>query len=94
MSRLHFISTIVFIVALSTYGYIQWQKTNEISIAAPTDLNKPDYIARSLSSNKYDSNGKLSHTIYADEMEHFSTQNKTIFTAPKFAFNISCKVII
>lgn len=86
MNRLHFISTIVFIIALSTYGYIQWQKSNEESIVPQTDVNNPDYIATSLSSNKYDSNGKLSHTIYADEMEHYATQNKTIFTSPKFAF--------
>ncbi len=85
MSRLHAFSSIIFVIALLIYGYIQWQKSNEQSAAPVKDTNTPDFTAKSLSSNQYDSNGKLSHTIYADEMTHFNDKKETFFVNPKFS---------
>lgn len=84
MSRLHALSSIVFAITLIIYGYIQWQKSNEQSAVPLIKTDTPDFIAKSLSSNQYDSNGKLSHTIYADEMTHFADKSETTFVNPKF----------
>jgi lipopolysaccharide export system protein LptC len=44
----------------------------------------PDFIAESLNSNIYTDTGKLSHTIEADRMEHYSLQELTKFTLPNY----------
>ncbi|WP_371376694.1 LPS export ABC transporter periplasmic protein LptC [Thalassotalea aquiviva] len=84
MSRLHTISTIIFAIAIMIYGYIQWQKSMMDETEPVADKNIPDFIAQSLSSNQYDIDGKLSHTIYADEMTHFADEQQTLFKKPRF----------
>lgn len=84
MTRLHALSSIVFAITLIVYGYIQWQKSSVQEVAPKVYVNTPDYTASSLSSNLYDSNGLLSHTIYADKMEHYNSTSETIFSQPRF----------
>ncbi|KGJ98964.1 LPS export ABC transporter periplasmic protein LptC [Thalassotalea sp. ND16A] len=84
MSRLHIVSTIVFLMALSVYGYIQWQKSNETAVSVIDSEDLPDFIAKSLNTNKYDSEGNLTHTIYAEQMAHYSANNETFFQQPQY----------
>ena len=84
MSRLHTLSTIVFALALVIYGYLQWQKSNAPIAVQVIDLDTPDFIAKRLSSSQFDSEGKLTHTIFAESMSHFSKKNQTLFQKPKY----------
>lgn len=84
MNRLHSISTIIFIIALSIYGYMQWQKSNETIVQIVKPKDEPDFIATKLSSSQYDAEGNLTHTIYAEKMSHFLDNTETLFQAPKY----------
>ncbi|MEW6997639.1 LPS export ABC transporter periplasmic protein LptC [Colwelliaceae bacterium BS250] len=84
MSRLHIFSSIIFAIALFIYGYLQWQKSNIEVIEKSVVTNAPDFIVKKLSSSQYNSEGKLSHIIYAQEMSHFSESSKTHFIKPKY----------
>ncbi|TRX52780.1 LPS export ABC transporter periplasmic protein LptC [Thalassomonas sp. M1454] len=84
MSRLHTLSTIVFAIALAIYGYLQWQQSNQAVVAKVEDENTPDFVATKLSSNQFNSDGELTHTIFAQSMSHFSNKNQTIFQKPKY----------
>ncbi len=84
MNRLHTLSSIVFAIALAVYGYMQWQKSNEPKITPTQNPNTPEYIASKLTSSQFDSDGNLSHTIFAEQMIHFADKNETHFKTPKY----------
>ena len=83
MSRTHAISTLIFVIALAIYGYMQWQKSS-IAPVIVVAIDEPDFIATYLTSKKYNSDGQLAHTIFAKEMRHFEGSGDTELIGPKF----------
>ncbi|WP_394172738.1 LPS export ABC transporter periplasmic protein LptC [Thalassotalea litorea] len=84
MTRLHAISTVIFVVALGVYGYMQWQNANMLDALMASDEEKPEFIANDLQTSKFDQDGNLSHTIYAEQMSHYSGAAETIFKHPSY----------
>ncbi|TLU66684.1 LPS export ABC transporter periplasmic protein LptC [Thalassotalea litorea] len=84
MTRLHAISTLIFVIALGVYGYMQWQNANMLDALLATDEEKPEFIAKDLQTSKFDSDGKLSHTIYAEQMSHYASSEETLFKHPSY----------
>lgn len=84
MSRLHSISIFVFAIAIATYGYLQWQKSQMPAIDTIVPEETPTFIANKLSTSKYDGNGNLAHTIYAEKMTHYALANETLIEGPQY----------
>ena len=84
MSKLTSFSLIVFILSVSIYGVFQWHREKAPSTNNQVEELLPDYVAESLSTNIYLADGKLSHIINAEKMEHFNESNTTFFTEPNY----------
>ena len=84
MSRLHGISTIVFVIALAIYGYMQWQQSQKIVTLPVNEKLSPAFVAKKLSTSQYNDQGQLVHTIYAENMTYFSKDNQTLFEQPQY----------
>lgn len=66
------------------YSIIQWRSAQ---IKDPTVIDQqlePDFIAEFLSSSIYNSQGKLSHVINAQRMEHYAELEFTHFEYPQY----------
>ena len=66
------------------YSTIQWRSGQ---IKSPTDINQqlePDFIAETLASSIYNNQGKLSHVINAQRMEHYTDLEFTHFEYPQY----------
>ncbi|TKB47892.1 LPS export ABC transporter periplasmic protein LptC [Thalassotalea mangrovi] len=84
MTRLHTISTVIFAVALAIYGYIQWQNANTLDALMATDEELPEFIASDLRTSRFDADGNLTHTIYAQQMQHYADSEETLFQYPSY----------
>lgn len=72
MSRSHIFSLLFFIFAIICYSIIEWHNSNTSVQENVEQLVSPDFIAESLSSEAFDSEGKLSYMIDARRMEHYN----------------------
>lgn len=72
MSRSHIFSLLFFIFAIICYSIIEWHNSNTSVQENVEQLVSPDFIAESLSSEAFDSEGKLSYMIDASRMEHYN----------------------
>lgn len=84
MSRLHGISAFIFAIALAAYGYLQWQKAQLQPPSVVEVEETPAFTASKLSTSKYDNEGNLAHTIYAEKMTHYATLNETFIEGPQY----------
>lgn len=84
MNRLYLFASIL--VALATFIYVQvlWQSNEENKPQAINNEITPDFIAEQLDSSIYDQQGKLSHNITAERMEHYNKLAVTHFEQPKY----------
>ena len=63
---------------------MKWQ---EKKITKQENINTeilPDFVAEQLQTNIYNAQGKLSHTIQADRMEHYTELGVTHFERPEY----------
>ncbi|GHF78664.1 LPS export ABC transporter periplasmic protein LptC [Thalassotalea marina] len=72
MTRSHVFSLLFFMFAITCYGIIEWRNSNSNVEENIDQLVSPDFIAESLSSETFDSEGKLSYMINAGRMEHYN----------------------
>lgn len=84
MKRLYFIASFVFLFAMLCYGLINWQRQENITEKSISTEIMPDFVAEQLQTNIYNSEGRLSHTIHADRMEHYTELAVTHFEQPKY----------
>ncbi|QOL26900.1 LPS export ABC transporter periplasmic protein LptC [Thalassotalea sp. LPB0316] len=84
MTKLTGFALIIFIIAVSVYGVFQWRQDIVPSNEDENVELLPDYVAESLSTNIYSADGKLSHIINAEKMEHYNATNTTHFTEPNY----------
>ncbi len=84
MNRLYRLSAFVLFLCFITYSVIQWRSKE---ITDPTVIDQqlePDFIAESLESSVYNAQGKLSHVIKAQRMEHYAELEFTHFEYPQY----------
>lgn len=84
MNKLYSLSAFVLFLCFITYSVIQWRSAQ---IKDPTVIDQqlePDFIAESLESSIYNAQGKLSHVINAQRMEHYAELEFTHFEYPKY----------
>ena len=84
MSWLSRWTLVIFILSAFLYGITEWRNAHKKpSDAIDTELT-PDFIAESLKSAIYNQDGKLSHEIEADRMEHYTELEFTHFELPNY----------
>ncbi|WP_100656668.1 LPS export ABC transporter periplasmic protein LptC [Alteromonas flava] len=84
MNRLGYSISALFILALATY-IPTWLKEDSVStVGNEEDAYKPTYQAKNLRSAIYDESGKLSHRIFAQQMEHFEQLGFVYFKQPQY----------
>jgi len=84
MNRLYTLAALVLLLGYITYSIIESRSSNFGATDTVENQLEPDFIAESLASSIYADDGKLSHTINAQRMEHYSTLEFTHFEYPKY----------
>ncbi|MDN3653516.1 LPS export ABC transporter periplasmic protein LptC [Thalassotalea ponticola] len=84
MTRSHYISIILFVIAIAIYGYLQYQQSLKLDRQPLIEINEPAFVAKALTAKKFDKDGQLIHTIYAEQMTHFDQTAETQFVAPAY----------
>lgn len=84
MSRLYLFSGVFFLLSLITYKVVEWKVAKHMTNESVMQEETPEFIAESLVSKTYNEAGKLSYSIYADRMEHYTNLGMTYFESPKY----------
>jgi lipopolysaccharide export system protein LptC len=84
MNRTYLLASLLFIVALSSYLYLDWREQSSTQVNDTEAELIPDFVAESLTSRIYSQQGKLSHSVKAKRMEHFSLLDFTHFEFPYY----------
>ena len=84
MTRTNFLTFLVLLLGVMTYGIIEWRQSQIIPNENIESELTPDFIAEALKSNIYTESGQLSHVIIADRMEHYSKLKVTHFELPNY----------
>ncbi len=84
MNRLNSLALFILLLSATIYGVMVWRGELVQSDDVIGTDETPDFIAEALKSNIYTETGKLSHTIEADRMEHYSLQALTKFELPNY----------
>lgn len=84
MSLLSKWALVIFMLGAFLYGVTEWRNANKKpNDAIDTELT-PDFIAESLKSAIYDPQGRLTHEVEADRMEHYTELEFTHFEFPNY----------
>lgn len=84
MSRLTLAISALFLLALGL-SIPNWLNEEEVVPTAQTEEAwVPNYQALTMLSTLYDEDGKISHQVYAEKMEHFELLGFTLFKQPKY----------
>ncbi|GHE93136.1 LPS export ABC transporter periplasmic protein LptC [Thalassotalea profundi] len=84
MTRLTGFAVSFFIIAIASYGVVEWLQAQTKTEQVITDAMTPDFIAESLNSDIYNASGDLTYIINAQRMEHYSALSVTHFEFPKY----------
>ena len=88
MNRLTYSISALFILALATY-IPTWLKQDDASPdVTEQDAYSPTYKAINLRSALYDESGKLTHSIFASEMEHYDQLGFVFFKKPQYTIYV------
>lgn len=82
MTRLYSLALFALLLAGSAYGLIEWLQSKEQIVENVDKELTPDFIAELLKSNTFSKDGKLSHIIDAQRMEHYADIEITHFEFP------------
>lgn len=85
MNRLSYSISALFILALATY-IPTWLKEDDVVVdSVGVDSWEPTYQAKNLRSALYDEDGRLTHRIFASEMEHYDQLGFVFFKQPHYS---------
>lgn len=84
MTRTNFLSLLVLLLGVMTYGIIEWRKSQMKPGDNIESELTPDFIAEALKTDIYTESGQLSHVIIADRMEHYAKLEVTNFELPYY----------
>ncbi len=87
MNRLSSLALFVLLLSVMAYGIIEWRSALVEQDDILDNELTPDFIAETLKSNIFTDTGKLSHTIEADRMEHYSSLAVTHFELPNYTLH-------
>eukprot|EP00487_Bulimina_marginata_P005809 TRINITY_DN24352_c0_g1_i1.p1 TRINITY_DN24352_c0_g1~~TRINITY_DN24352_c0_g1_i1.p1 ORF type:complete len:118 (+),score=7.79 TRINITY_DN24352_c0_g1_i1:68-421(+) len=84
MNRLNSLALFFLLLSALIYGIIEWRSASIEEDTLIADEQRPDFIAEKLQSKIYSELGKLSHTIEAERMEHYSGLAVSYFELPNY----------
>tara|TARA_R110000737_G_scaffold51495_1_gene72773 strand:+ start:2493 stop:3059 length:567 start_codon:yes stop_codon:yes gene_type:complete len=84
MSRITLATITLFILALSTYGLLEWYGAQEKNTNVLNSTDNPEFIAENLNSDIYQASGALSYNVEAQRMEHYAKLAVTHFEYPRY----------
>jgi len=84
MNRLNSLALFFLLLSALIYGIIEWRSASIEENTLIVDEQRPDFIAEKLQSKIYSELGKLSHTIEAERMEHYSDLAVSYFELPNY----------
>jgi lipopolysaccharide export system protein LptC len=84
MNRLNSLALFFLLLSALVYGIIEWRSASIEEDTLIVDEQRPDFIAEKLQSKIYSELGKLSHTIEAERMEHYSDLAVSYFELPNY----------
>jgi len=84
MNRLNSLALFVLLLSALIYGVMEWRSASIQEDTLIVDEQRPDFIAENLKSKIYSDIGKLSHTIEAERMEHYSDLEVSYFELPNY----------
>ena len=88
MNRLGYSISALFILALATYIPTWLKEEVESPEIGEQDAYVPTYKAINLRSALYDETGKLTHRIFASEMEHYEQLGFVFFKQPQYTIYV------
>jgi lipopolysaccharide export system protein LptC len=87
MNRIYLVSISLFLLALTTYGLLEWYGAQEETSNILDTANNPEFIAENLNSDVYKTTGALSYNIEAKRMEHYAELGLTHFEYPRYTLH-------
>lgn len=84
MNRIYSATIIFFLLALATYGLLEWYGAKEATSNILDSTNSPEFIAENLNSDVYNASGALSYNVEAQRMEHYAQLEVTHFEYPQY----------
>lgn len=84
MNRLGYSISALFILALATYIPTWLKEDVGLAEVSEQDAYRPTYKAINLRSALYDDSGRLTHRIFASEMEHYEQLGFVFFKQPQY----------
>ena len=84
MNRIYLATTSLFIIAVTTYGLLEWYSAQEETTNILDSTNNPEFIAENLNSDIYQASGALSYNVEAQRMEHYAQLEVTHFEYPRY----------
>ena len=72
MSRIYLATVTFFLLAITTYGLLEWYGAKEETANVLDSTDNPEFIAESLNSDVYKASGALSYNVEAQRMEHYA----------------------
>ena len=84
MSRIYLATVTFFLLAITTYGLLEWYGAKEETANVLDSTDNPEFIAESLNSDVYKASGALSYNVEAQRMEHYAKLEVTHFKFPRY----------
>lgn len=84
MNRLTISITLLFVLVSVIYLPSLLETEKQVPISEQEEAWQPNYQAKGMLSTLYDADGKISHQVYADKMEHYQLLGFTLFRQPKY----------
>ncbi|QIR13511.1 LPS export ABC transporter periplasmic protein LptC [Shewanella aestuarii] len=81
MSRSTLAICAFFGLALALYWQVQL-KRSQMDLTKSNNIERPDYIAQDLKTTVFNEQGYIDNKMTAKHMEHYASNNKTLFTEP------------
>ncbi len=84
MSRIYLATITFFLLAITTYGLLEWYGAKAETSNILNKANNPEFIAENLNSDIYKASGALSYNVEAQRMEHYAQLEVTHFEYPRY----------
>jgi len=84
MNRIYLATIGFFLLAVTTYGLLEWYGAQEKTSNILNTADSPEFIAEKLNSDIYQASGALSYNVEAQRMEHYAQLEVTHFEYPRY----------
>ncbi|MCC2617848.1 LPS export ABC transporter periplasmic protein LptC [Aestuariibacter halophilus] len=88
MNRLTVSIIILFLLVLGIYLQSWVSQKAPTAVQQTEEAWQPNYQARSMRSTLYDEQGKVSHEVFAQKMEHYQLLGFTLFQLPQYTIYV------